>query len=442
MRRTVFLCLLPFLTVPAQSSELPRGEIIPEVVCTAQPRYSYALYVPTDYNPDRPTPVLYCLDPQANGLTPVRLFRDAAEQLGYIVAGSLNSRNGPWNPAADAIEAMVTDLAAHWNIDPRQSYATGFSGGARGATTLAEAGIVRGVIACGAGFMQGRMPEEVTFDFYGICGRDDFNRPELERLDRVLDRLGGSHHLTLFSGGHEWLPASAALPALQWLHDQRLHANMRQRYQRMIDVSFRRGSKALAKLPLPDAWLEGQLLQLDYAGLVDLSDLTKSQRKLRRAREVRAKRQTLQAWEQRHETLLRKITDEIARGDLTGLTQRLAELPAQESAEVAFQKRLLQGVLIRALAEARDGFAANDFDAASAQLRAATRLLPQNALMAFDLACALSLANQPADAISSLQRAVQLGVKDARHIRETAALETLHRLPEFQAILAELPASP
>ena len=34
------------------------GDITPRVTCAADPRFSYALYLPKDYGPGRPWPVL------------------------------------------------------------------------------------------------------------------------------------------------------------------------------------------------------------------------------------------------------------------------------------------------------------------------------------------------------------------------------------------------
>jgi hypothetical protein len=85
--------------------------------------------------------------PAARGRAIVEAYQAAAEKYGYIVAGSNNSRNGPWQVSATSIQAMSADLG-RFNIDPKRFYLTGLSGGARvamgvAAGTKAIAGVIR-----------------------------------------------------------------------------------------------------------------------------------------------------------------------------------------------------------------------------------------------------------------------------------------------------------
>src|SRR3974377_1082775 len=120
------------------SEDLPRGSVIPSVVCKNNPRQSYALYLPTWYDSRQKWPILFCLDPRARGRAPVDRFAEGAERSGVIVAGSNNSRNGPMEPVREAIEAMVEDTHSRFSVDDSRAYAAGFSGGSR--VALAWAG--------------------------------------------------------------------------------------------------------------------------------------------------------------------------------------------------------------------------------------------------------------------------------------------------------------
>jgi hypothetical protein len=43
------------------------------------------------------------------------LFSEAAERLGYVVVGSNNSRNGPWEPATEAMGTFCANrLFSGW----------------------------------------------------------------------------------------------------------------------------------------------------------------------------------------------------------------------------------------------------------------------------------------------------------------------------------------
>src|SRR3954462_14661605 len=108
MQRRFLIC--GWLAVwPLAVQEIPQGKVMERVTCRGNERQSYALYLPSNYSADRAWPIVYCLDPGARGRVPVERFAAAAEKYGYVVAGSNNSRNGPYPPIVEAIEAMVVD---------------------------------------------------------------------------------------------------------------------------------------------------------------------------------------------------------------------------------------------------------------------------------------------------------------------------------------------
>src|SRR5262245_32684281 len=51
----------------AVAQELPRGVVIDDVKCAAEPTESYALYLPSTYSPDRPWNLLMAFHPAARG---------------------------------------------------------------------------------------------------------------------------------------------------------------------------------------------------------------------------------------------------------------------------------------------------------------------------------------------------------------------------------------
>src|SRR4051812_43099861 len=97
MRGIIFL-----LAMAALAQE--KGRVVESVKCDADPSQGYALYLPSQYAPDRSWPVIFAFDPRARGTVPVAIYRAAAEKFGYIVAGSNNSRNGSWGVSMAAAE--------------------------------------------------------------------------------------------------------------------------------------------------------------------------------------------------------------------------------------------------------------------------------------------------------------------------------------------------
>src|SRR5437763_491671 len=127
-------------------------------------------------SPDRKWSVLVAFHPAARGRAMVEKYAAAAEQYGYIVAGSNNSRNGPWSASVAAVQAVPADLGRRFSIDPRRVYLTGMSGGARVALQVALAkNDIAGVIASSAGYPDSRPRGRVPFALFSTAGTEDFN---------------------------------------------------------------------------------------------------------------------------------------------------------------------------------------------------------------------------------------------------------------------------
>ena len=90
-----FLFVSLVLCARAAAAQAPeRGVPLERVVCADDPSQTYALYLPSAYSPERQWSVIFAFHPAARGPLMVEKFRAAAEQYGYIVAASNNSRNG------------------------------------------------------------------------------------------------------------------------------------------------------------------------------------------------------------------------------------------------------------------------------------------------------------------------------------------------------------
>ncbi len=89
----------------AGPEDFPRGTVIDPVSCTEDGQQSYALYLPSRYEPGRPWPILYLFDAGARGKVAVERFRKGAEERGSILAaaatrdrrpGGAKSQRWPW----------------------------------------------------------------------------------------------------------------------------------------------------------------------------------------------------------------------------------------------------------------------------------------------------------------------------------------------------------
>src|SRR5262245_40627535 len=85
---------------PAEPSK-PRNDfssfaskITDSIPCDAQPQLSYCLYLPSGYSAQKTFPVIFIFDAHADGKLPVKKYHGLAEEFGFILVGSNNSRNG------------------------------------------------------------------------------------------------------------------------------------------------------------------------------------------------------------------------------------------------------------------------------------------------------------------------------------------------------------
>jgi len=193
------------------------------IACRANPEQSYALYLPSGYNSseDNKYPVLYIFEPAARGSSAIKIFKPLAEEYGYIIIASNNSRNGSWDIVFDAADAIFKDSYARFKIDTTRIYLTGFSGGSRAALTIASVtNRVKGVIGCGAGLspLKNYHPtSKNTFVYYGLIGTRDMNYLEMECIRGTLSGINLKNRLHVFDGPHRWPPESALSFAFDWM---------------------------------------------------------------------------------------------------------------------------------------------------------------------------------------------------------------------------------
>ena len=254
----------------ASAQGLTPGIIHDEIAAADDPSETYALYLPSDYSPDRPWNLLLGFHPGARGRAIVETYRAAGERYGYIVAASNTSRNGPWERSAKAVRAMSKDVAGRFTIDAARLYLTGHSGGARVAMEVASGkNDIAGVIASSAGFGDGRPRAKAKFVVFATAGVDDFNYLEMRTLDATLTT---PHTLALFDGGHTLPPADVAMEAIEWLELQAMRQHRRTQDPALVTrwLAARRTQVAAAEDVMRRRRLLSRLIA-DFDGLADLS---------------------------------------------------------------------------------------------------------------------------------------------------------------------------
>jgi len=449
MLRPLGLFLAIGLGLSAKAAELPRGKLLGTVAAMATPDQTYALYVPTAYDSARAWPVVFCFDPGARGRVPVERLQAAAERFGWIVAGSNNSRNGPWAANAAAITAMMTDVTTHLRVASKRIYTAGLSGGARVATQLAISGLAKGVIACSAGFpiSEEGIPAKLAFGFFGTTGTEDFNYSELRRVDGELDDRKAPHRLVVFPGGHEWAPEAVFIEALAWHELQAMKAGTRARDDAMIKALWETRLAAVPAQPANDRYSALKSLAADFNGLVDVAAQDQEAKKLGAQRDVKDAIKAETALFAREDELAAKLADTAVGGSAVR-KQKLAEDLLQRAgvAEDTAERRMVRRVIAGFASSVREGtttmLASGEFVDAAGLLEMAVALRPGQARTLYELARARAFGGEKAKALDALRQAAAAGFSDAARVESEPAFAKLKGDAAFQAQLAGIRANP
>jgi len=237
------LLLTAAFTAPLSgfAQDLPKGEIVERSGLPADSTQTYALYLPSSYDPARSWPVIYALDPAARGRVPLERFKSAAETYGYILAGSNDSRNGPLQPSLRSLMAITADVRQRFTVDRQRVYLAGFFRRARAASVFVEgtADSIAGLVACGAGLATELTPRDLgPAYFLGIVGTADFNYQEMRELDRRMTSEQVGHRVFVTDGRHDWPDEQTCTRAVEWLEMQAMATGLRPRDPALLDAVY------------------------------------------------------------------------------------------------------------------------------------------------------------------------------------------------------------
>ena len=332
----------------ARAETLPVGQIVDDVACAADASQHYALYLPSNFSPQRRWPVILAYDAGGRGRRAVERYQDAAEKYGYIIAGSNNSRNGPWEISLNAAKVMTGDVDHRFPVDPKRVYTAGMSGGARVAMKLAmDSNLIAGVFASSAGFPDDPR-DSVRFPIFGSAGTDDFNHQEMHELDRDLK---SPHRVEVFAGGHAWLPAELATDGVEWMEIQAMKSGLKTRDAKLIDgILAKRIARAEAQKDSLAQMREWKSIATDFQGLKDVVMYNSRAAALEHQGDVKAALQSERLEEERElrtTAEMYQLRDRMSNGTTFGkLKERVTQLLAQSKAtEDSSDRRIARRVL-------------------------------------------------------------------------------------------------
>jgi predicted esterase len=442
----------------ASRPSLPAGVVIPEVVCGANAKQSYALYLPSRFSAARTWPIIYVFDPGARGPVAVEAIRTTAEKFGYIVAASNNSRNGRAGASQEAAEALWDDTQQRFPVDEHRRYLAGMSGGARVATGIAVAcgDCVAGVVANAASFPSNREPpRNMKFAYFAAVGDADFNYPEFVELRRKLAGAGARYRIRIFAGKHGWAPAEVWQEALDWMDLRAMAAGSlardQPRIQKTLEDELRRAAEFQSKNNLLEAFRQYQAVVRDFDGLADISSAQKLLAELERNKAVKAAEKQEAAAVDQQARLTSDLSAEIqaiASGGLdntnlvelkrgiTDLKKQATDAPTSSDPKTLVFRRALGELVVQAYESGQGSMDQKNYRAALLYFDVASAGSENPAWAHYQRARAYAMLSNRKDMFVELRIALAGGFHDPAAL-EAPEFQAYREQPEFQAFAVQ-----
>ena len=439
-----------------------RGTVVNSVSCLQDPTQSYAVYLPSQYSPDRRWPIIYAFDPFARGEVPVALYKDAAEKYGYIIAGSNNAKNGPGALEMAAAQAVWQDTHQRFPIDKNRVYTTGLSGAARFATSFAlycYTCSIAGVIAHGAGYPVTKAPPaNDRFVYYVAIGDADFNYPEILSLRKAREKSGAPFKAKIYPGPHQWAPKDVVEDAFEWIELKAMQAGTEKPnpefIHRMLEKTRSEAEQAGQRGDVMAQFYALRSLAMDFKGLEDVDPYEKQFAALRTSKALKKARHQEDQEIEKQESLTADTSAQI--GELGTLPPNgqsqvrqqifatLSDLRRQaksnRSDHLVFVRAFNQ-LWIQGMEDGQEEFRNHEFPRAAAYFELMAAASPDQPWPLLLLAETRVREGDKKAALKALAEAVKRGLKHSRTFTQDPELKPLASDPEFQRIVQGLDQS-
>jgi hypothetical protein len=451
MRTSLAVLLLAIVSAGRAQPTAQPGRLTEGLACPSDPSQTYTIYLPSTYTATRTWPVLFVFDPGGRGARAAEVFRDAAEKYGWIVVGSENSRNGPWEPTRRAVTAMWPAVMQGYAVNRDRVYAGGHSGGASVAWTLAsETGQIAGVIGSGE---PNPPPESKVggFAWFGTAGHADFNFIEVRTIDARVARAGAPHRVEHFDGGHQWLPAPLTIAALGWLEVVAMKQKRRPT-DAALAAAILAGDMARAR-DLESAGLVTEAHRTytaiveTFGGLVDAGEAAAKIKALEASDQFRKARRDEQRSDDRERARVETLVGFMSRlasadPDTMAALGRTLNLPDLQKAargtgyEADSARRSLDTIFMQTAGDLPRQFEQQkEYARAAVALDVAAEIHPDRPRVWVDLAAARAQSGAKSAAIEALQKAIGAGYTDKAALASDPRFASLRNVPAFTKLL-------
>jgi predicted esterase len=230
------------------------------------PAQTYTLVLPSSYDAAKKHPLLLILDPRGRGTLAAEIFRDAADEHGWILVSSNGTRSDAGTePNERALRALLPEVVQRYPVDIKRVYAAGFSGTAITAWSLGvRSNGLAGVIGVGGRLVEELPPSKFNFAHYGFAGDTDYNNREMRAVDALTTV---PHRFSSFPGQHQWITPELARDALAWMEIMAMKEGRRPRDEAFIAKFYERDTAVANALPPRESFRRYQAIVRTFDGL-------------------------------------------------------------------------------------------------------------------------------------------------------------------------------
>ena len=451
--RTLAAALLLFATSLAAAEP---GTLTRSVVTRADPKQTYALYLPSTYDGVKKHPVLLVMDPSANGPAAAEIFRPAAEEYGWIILSSNGTVSGSGDETNElAVRALIPELN-YYPVAPGRVYAAGFSGTAILAWQIGiNTGILHGVIGVGGRNIRELPPAQFSFAHYGFAGDADFNNRDMREVDALLEQAGKVHRHEEFSGEHRWITPELAVDAVGWMELVAMKDGRRPKDEALIAKLHARDAAAAAALETAGKKLEAMRRYRAIAATFDSAEARAAAARLEKDPAVIRDRKEEAKWDEFERNFHKHVLGNVRalfariREDDLGQTQarlsrelRVSELKRRATRpgyEGLTGRRLLNVIYGQtAFRLINDLFAQREYSLAAITAGVATEIHPERWASWYNHAAALARAGNAKASLASLEKAVGVGFRNGKQLAADEDFASLRGSEGYEALLKKL----
>jgi hypothetical protein len=431
----------------AQATVLKKGDYT-ELSVNGNPSNAFSVYLPSSYDTAKKYALVIFFDAHGNGKLPMEKYKSLAEKWNYIFIGSNSSKNGMnGNETTRIGNELIAESKRILRVNENEIMLCGFSGGARVASNIALTNnAVKGVI-CNSAAPQQPVNGKI---FVGLAGLGDMNYLEMKTFESNQPANTSPHELLVFDGKHEWAPVQMMEDALLICSTYNINSRVFDRDAYQSDALEDALIAQADSIKKTSCFLANNLLQtaLRTEGKPSPGDTLILRR--RRIESIAAAfknnncvKTDAAAWiaAEKEETVLQQeLASAIMSQDTTWWKINSPKYfeSKKEGADKFMHQRLRGYASLVCYSYANQAFKSNNLHAAEKLVAVYAIVDPENSEWAYMRASLYMKLGLNDYALSSLEKAVELGFKDRSRLQSDPVFSPIAADARFAAVLGKM----